>query len=145
MLRAIDVMMVLLGLAVGCGDAKDSADAEVELVPGGPTEGTTEAGLWRLSYATDPSPIPFNDPFEATWAVEALDGAPEAAGLLVEPWMPAHGHGGATNPTTTPVEGGFVTTDLQLHMPGEWELRLRVDGDGVDDVLVLPYTCCVAY
>lgn len=135
---------LLLG-ALACGGKGDSGAAQPEPTPGGPTAGLTEAGRWALSYTAEPSPIPFNAPFSLRWSVEARGDAPEATALWVEPWMPAHGHGGTTTPTSAPVEGGFLTTDLMLHMPGEWELQLRVEGDGADDFLVLPYTCCAAY
>jgi hypothetical protein len=142
-LRCAPSVLLLLPL-LACG-GKDTGAEEAALVPGGPRSGLTEAGRWSLRYTADPTPIPFNEPFSMSWTVEAQGEAPEATGLLVEPFMPAHGHGGATTPSTAAVEGGFLTTDLQLHMPGEWELRIRVDADGVDDVLVLPYTCCEGY
>jgi len=146
-MRAL-VTILAMGL-LGCGGPKDSGGA-VEDAVGGPTAAKTADGRWRVAYAADPDPIPFNAPFALDWTVEALDGSAPAEVLYVDLWMPAHQHGGALVPTTTPTGGDgaaarFRTTDLQLHMPGDWQIQVRVDGGGETDAIDLPYGCCEGY
>jgi hypothetical protein len=146
-MRAL-VTILAMGL-LGCGGPKDSGGA-VEDAVGGPTAAKTSDGRWRVAYAADPDPIPFNAPFALDWTVEALDGSAPAEVLYVDLWMPAHQHGGALVPTTTPTGGDgaaarFRTTDLQLHMPGDWQIQVRVDGGGETDAIDLPYGCCEGY
>jgi hypothetical protein len=146
-MRAL-VTILAMGL-LGCGGPKDSGGA-VEDAVGGPTAAKTADGRWRVTYAADPDPIPFNAPFALDWTVEALDGSAPAEVLYVDLWMPAHQHGGALVPTTTPTgaDGAaarFRTTDLQLHMPGDWQIQVRVDGGGETDAIDLPYGCCEGY
>jgi hypothetical protein len=137
-----------LGL-LGCGGPKDSGGAANEAV-GGPSAAQTADGRWRVAYSADPAPLPFNEPFTLDWAVEALDGSAPAEVLYVDLWMPEHQHGGATLPTTTATGAdgeamSFRTTDLQLHMPGDWQIQVRVDGGGETDAVDLPYRCCEGY
>ena len=141
-------VVVMFALA-GCGAKPDSGGDEARTW-GGPTAGTTDDGLWAVSYTSAPDPIPFNVPFAVIWELRALQGAPDPTEMWADLWMPEHQHGGATLPTTQPVgaQGDtvrFETTDLQLHMPGDWELQLRIDGGGQTDTLILPYTCCAGY
>lgn len=57
------------------------------------------------------------------------EGQPVDSGvtLVVEPWMPAHGHG-STNVTAQSrgADGLYDAPDVNLIMPGEWELRMLV-------------------
>ena len=58
--------------------------------------------------------------------------------LAVLPWMPSMGHGIDGNPRITVLgPGDFEVSDLDLFMPGAWELRLTLTGK-VDDKAVVP-------
>jgi hypothetical protein len=46
----------------------------------------------------------------------------------VTTWMPAMGHGSATEPTLRVEGSGYVLEQLVLVMPGRWELRCELDG-----------------
>lgn len=50
--------------------------------------------------------------------------------LVVEPWMPAHGHG-STNVTATArgSNGEWDAPDVNLIMPGAWEFRMLITED----------------
>lgn len=59
--------------------------------------------------------------YRLTWE----DGAP-ADGLVlsVVPWMPEMGHGASIKPSVEAGGSGrYVVSDVQLFMPGKWELR----------------------
>jgi len=66
----------------------------------------------------------------------AADGATRD-GLTVDlvPWMPAHGHGTSLVPTVN-VEGHgtYLITNVDLFMPGHWELRTTFSGPSIDHV-----------
>lgn len=52
-------------------------------------------------------------------------------------WMPAMGHGARTDPSVTPLgEGRYLLDDVELYMPGRWELRLDFSGS-IDDRAVV--------
>jgi hypothetical protein len=65
------------------------------------------------------------------------DGSP-AAGLEVDvvPWMPAMGHGASVKPSvhaeTQP--GTYTVTNVNLFMPGLWEIRTTIGGPASDHV-----------
>jgi len=63
-----------------------------------------------------------------------IDGA---TGAAVTPWMPLHGHG--TVPATfTAVDNGdgsWSTGDMDLFMPGLWELQVTISGSAEDTAL----------
>lgn len=142
--------LTILGLGLAaCGGKADSGGSGGVAV-GGPSSAETADGRWRVAYTSDPAPLPFNAPFSLAWSVEPLDGSAPAEALYVDLWMPEHQHGGATVPTTTLIRSdasavAFETTDLQLHMPGDWQIQVRVDGGGETDAVDLPYRCCEGY
>lgn len=125
--------MILLAWVFGCG--------------GG--EPTTERGLYRLEWTTEPAPIPTSELFVVR--VELKDpetGAPvEDATVRVDATMPAHGHGMATRPepdpgvctggTCTHPGGVYTIRGLKLHMPGEWQFRFEVEGPAGADALTV--------
>ena len=65
-----------------------------------------------------------------TLQVEETTGATiENLTVMVDPTMPAHGHGTTPLPTVTPIEGTrdqFDVRPLNLFMPGLWQIRVHV-------------------
>jgi hypothetical protein len=57
----------------------------------------------------------------------------------VTPWMPAMGHGSATEPVLARDGSAYVLEGLVLAMPGRWELRCDLVHDGGDDHAVLTF------
>ncbi len=55
-------------------------------------------------------------------------GAPQS-GLTLDttPWMPAMGHGASVTPSVSETSPGtYVVEDVDLFMPGTWELRTTI-------------------
>lgn len=51
----------------------------------------------------------------------------------VTPWMTAHGHGTSTTPEVKATGAGhYVATDVNLFMPGRWDLRITLAGETND-------------
>lgn len=67
---------------------------------------------------------------------DAASGAPlDGLTVDVQPWMTAMGHGSSVKPTVTGGGAGhYVATNVNLFMPGRWELRTTVTG-AVEDTL----------
>jgi hypothetical protein len=89
---------------------------------------STDAGQFRISVISEPSPIPINEPFELSIAVERTDGSP-AAGLTldVDGWMPNHGHGMLRRAAVEDLgDGQYRVRGMLMHMGGLWELRVAV-------------------
>jgi hypothetical protein len=60
------------------------------------------------------------------------DGASDVELLEASAFMPAHGHG-TTEPVVVDAGDGYRVEDLNLFMPGHWEITLEVRVGGADD------------
>ena len=67
---------------------------------------------------------------------KASDGSPvDGLTLQVTPWMPQMKHGASVAPTVTAEGSGvYQVNDLDLIMPGLWELKTAVSGPMTDTV-----------
>lgn len=104
----------------------------------GATQLTSANGSFTATFRPDPDP-----PVTGTNAldIELGDdhGEPVAgAALSVEPWMPAHGHGSSHAPVVEELGGGkYRASQIELSMPGAWELRIGVSaGESADSFLL---------
>lgn len=85
---------------------------------------STENGHYHVRWASQPHPIPINEPFEIVLDVLG----PEAdLTLEVDGWMPGHGHGMLRTPRVTPLgQGRYQVRGMLFHMEGAWELRVAL-------------------
>jgi hypothetical protein len=92
--------------------------------PAGKVSGESNAGTYRVTWQSDPDPVPLN----ATFALEvevadAAGGDVSALELAADAAMPDHGHGMNTKPRVTRLgPGRFKVEGMLFHMPGYWEL-----------------------
>ena len=138
-------LAMFLTFAFGCGETDDRLAA----FNGGPsqdgidvgkcipqeTQILTPAGL-RIEFEGRDGTIPLNQLFAL---VVTVTQTPEdlQLSILVDATMPAHGHGMNTIPTIESEEGTnqFVVSNMNLHMPGEWELSiLLMYGENAEQV-----------
>jgi hypothetical protein len=55
--------------------------------------------------------------------------------ITMTPWMPAMGHGSDATPQPTDLgQGRYVLKDVNLFMPGEWQLQTQFSGQVTDSV-----------
>lgn len=115
----------------GAGDAGPVAEAAAASV-------TSESGSYRVSVHSAPDAAPTRGVNTLRIVVtRTSDGAPaEGLDLEVVPWMPAMGHGASVRPSVSgdTQPGIFTVTNVNLFMPGLWELRTTIGGAASDHV-----------
>ena len=138
------ILVVALGVCVGaCGydsSRANTADAFVEdcnfdsraqTYTPGLTASSDDGVKVVLVSALPTRPVRF----ENTWQVQILDAQdqPMEASLVVEPFMPDHGHGTPQPPLPEAGTelGSYDMGPFDLWMPGIWELRMLVTRDEV--------------
>ena len=109
--------------------------------PGGPpkfgteafTTATGQSSALTVAVRTSPQPPP-RGTIAVEFTVTNTAGAPiDDLSLAVRPWMPAHGHGTSVVPTVTPEgQGKYLSTNVDLFMPGHWELQTSFSGPVTD-------------
>lgn len=96
----------------------------------------SDAGLFRVSYSSDSSPLPLNQIHSWTIHIETADGQPvEGAEILVDGGMPQHGHGLPTQPEVTEDlgNGDYRVEGMKFQMLGFWEVKFNINADGQSD------------
>jgi len=121
---------------VGCGGGDGGPAGPVEFPSEALVSLPSDAGHFVITVRTSPQP-----PVRGVDAVQlqiADDAGSPVDGLSIDmvPWMPAHGHGTSTKPQVEPQGGGvYQTTNVNLYMPGLWELRSTLQfAEGADTV-----------
>jgi len=119
-------------LLAGCGGESTSpGSSETTAFPDDPwTTQASDAGALTIEVRTSPKQPP-----ERGLTVVQLsitDGAGDPMDDLVVtavPWMPDMGHGASVKPTVTNAGGGKYEIDnVNMFMPGRWELRTEMTG-----------------
>jgi hypothetical protein len=130
--RALHSLLIAAG-SIACsgsggGQAPTTFSADAYLTA------MADSGALSIQVRTSPQP-----PQRGTIRVEltvanADDGTPrDGLTLGVVPWMPAHNHGTSVAPTVTAEgQGKYLVTDVDLFMPGHWELRTTFSGPVMD-------------
>ncbi|HEX4447849.1 MAG TPA: FixH family protein [Polyangiaceae bacterium] len=129
------IFVAVAGLGLACADCS-SGSAATATFPDAPFISTmTDSGNIRVELRTSPQP-PARGTIDAQLVVtNAADGTPrDDLALSILPWMPAMNHG-AIHPTITPQgDGKYLITELDLYMPGHWQLRTTISGPVTDSV-----------
>jgi hypothetical protein len=95
----------------------------------------TDSGALRVELRTSPQP-----PARGTLAAQLVvtrvaDGTTvDGLTLAIQPWMPAMNHGAITPTIEAQGDGKYLVTELDMFMPGHWELRTSVSGPATDHV-----------
>jgi hypothetical protein len=135
--RTVSILAALL--AAGCGPSgshpdggpPDSGsvtcqtDSRVTAYTAGMSAASPDRGLTATLVSSDPAP-PANT--NNTWLIKLTDssGNPvDGATVGVVPTMPYMGHGTPIHPVVTAQSGGqYQVADINLFMPGIWEVTL---------------------
>ena len=117
-----------LAIAAGAACGSDPAAVESTSFIGAPiAQITSSPGGWSVTLRASPTtPARGVDAFELE-VKDASGTAVDGLELAVVPWMSSHGHGASVVPEIKPIGGGvYVATDVELFMPGAWELRVTM-------------------
>jgi YtkA-like len=91
-------------------------------------------GALQIEVRTVPEQPPARGEASAEYRIRDASGrAVDDLELAVVAWMPAMGHGTSVKARITPLgEGRYVVSNLNLFMPGKWELRSNFSGPVTD-------------
>ena len=126
---------VAIALAIACGACSSGSTGQASFPADPFSTSTTDSGGLRVELRTSPQP-PARGTIEAQLVVTRVaDESPvDGLTLAIQPWMPAMNHG-AIAPTVVPQgDGKYLVTELDLFMPGHWQLRTAVSGPMTDHV-----------
>ena len=88
----------------------------------------SDSGKLHVDVRTSPSQPPTRGQQSVQLKITDENGSPRTGlALGTTPWMPAMGHGASVTPSvseTTP--GTYVIADVDMFMPGTWELRTTI-------------------
>jgi hypothetical protein len=117
--------------AAGCSSSAEGAGAVQSL------NLVSASGAYHVAVRTESGATPARG--ENVIELDVTDGTSGApvTGLTVTmvPWMPAMGHGASVTPAVADEGGGrYVATNVDLFMPGTWELRTTLTGATTDHV-----------
>ena len=136
LLRSLTVALGVGLLVVACGGGGSGDPGAVAAEPAATV--TSDSGSYRVSVHSAPDAQPTRGVNTLQMVVTRVgDGAP-AVGLElgVVPWMPAMGHGASVKPSVhaEAAPGVFTVTNVNLFMPGLWEIRTTIGGSASDHV-----------
>jgi len=99
---------------------------------------TSDAGTYRVSVRSAPDAVPSRGVNTLRLAVMRVSDGSAATGLELDvvPWMPAMGHGASVKPSVQPgpEPGIYTVSNVNLFMPGLWEIRTTIRGSISDHV-----------
>jgi hypothetical protein len=137
----------LLGIVVAVpstGPAPLALAASIDATPtpgptpiAGATSSWSDKRMYRVTYASSPTPVPLLAVHSWTVTIVDAEGHPvDDARLTVLGGMPAHAHGLPTIPAVTSLGAGRYRVDgLKFHMPGAWVVAFRIKAKaGIDSV-----------
>ncbi len=132
---------IAIALAMAAAGCSSSGPAEsTVLATSGPVTLTTQSGQLKVEIRTLPEPATRgNNQVELT-VTGAIDGQPrDGLTIACKPWMPAMGHGTSIVPSFAPeMMGKYMISDVDLFMPGLWQLRLTISGP-IEDYVAPEY------
>jgi hypothetical protein len=136
--RALSIAFVLT-LTAACGDHDKHHHSGVDSLAAIDESRVASSASYTVTITPSPDPIPFNDYFDLSTAVEDSAGAPVTdATVSVTAAMPSHGHGMTVTPTTTANnDGTYSTPGMLFHMSGLWVITVSVTQDGATETVDL--------
>lgn len=131
-MRAVRLQGAFVGLAFTVFAACGHSHGPGEIHRG--TSAISDDGHLEVSYTAEPSP-PARGENLLRLTIHDRDGRPFTGGrVVVEPFMPHHGHGSSQTPVTTETgEGGYRVENVVLDMPGEWYLVVHMEKGSLHD------------
>lgn len=121
------IALPFVTLIASCGDSSSTSIGTFSAEP--LVTVTSASGNLKVDLRTSPSQPPSRGQQSVQLVItDAATGAPKTGlDLVMTPWMPAMGHGASVTPSVTEKSPGtYVVDDVDLFMPGTWELRTTI-------------------
>ena len=122
---------IALAAAMGCSGSAPRESTDPPVFPADPlTSVTADDGATFVQVRTAPAQPPARGVVDVELTVHDRSGAPvRGLSLDVVPWMSSHGHGASETPTVIDEgDGKYWVRDVDLFMPGDWDLRVQIAG-----------------
>ena len=134
-------LVPLFALAICIAAAHAAEHPPTETPVPGATAGWTGKRLYRVAWASTPSPVPMLALHSWTITITDPAGAPvDDAQVTVLGGMPAHSHGLPTAPVVRGLGGGrYLVEGLKFHMPGAWVVAFRIKAAAGTDAVSVPF------
>ena len=151
--------MAAISASSGCSSPSDSPSTELDaavppasvcatdprVVPyGSGLEKASKDGSVKVRFV-DATPAPPSRGGN-TFTIELVDASNkpiDGATIATKPYMPDHAHGSSVVPDTKPLSGGqYVISNLELFMPGVWEITFTIQPAGGSEQTVV-FTLCI--
>lgn len=130
MTRGLTAAIVMFTLACGCSGS-DAAQPGADATFPDAALAVVTGDLGRLGFEvrTAPDQPPQRGTIAVDYRVSAAGAPVDGLSISVVPWMPAMGHGSSITPDVHAMGGGrYVITNVDLFMPGRWELKTTFSG-----------------
>lgn len=126
----------ILVFALGCSQAAKTGDMTFQSAPL-ETVTSTSGALTAALYAPASGSLRGAEQFKLH--IDDASGAPkDELSLSVVPWMPSHAHGTSVVPVVVSSgHGDYVLSDMNLFMPGRWQLLVSVTGAMTDSFTLI--------
>jgi len=122
------IVTLLSTLILSCGSSNKTTASDFPSAPLGNT--TSQSGLLLLVYRTAPDQPPTRGLSQVKINVTEVITGNTVDGLnwTIVPMMPSMGHGSPSVPAVTPLGlGAYVASNVDLFMPGGWDLDITID------------------
>lgn len=126
-MRALVLAAALFACSAPASDATNGAPY---------TTVDSDTGAYHLEVRTAPNQPPVHGVLTVNLTItDAKTTAPIlGAAITVTPWMASHAHGTSVAPTVTETgQGRYRADNVDLYMPGSWQLRITIGGAVVDN------------
>ena len=131
--------MGVVAVLAACGGCSSSGAADTGTIAESPAAiVTTDSGGYSVSVHSAPDAMPSRGVNTLRLDVKRISDGMPATGLELDvvPWMPAMGHGTSVKPSVEPgtAPGTYTVSNVNLFMPGLWEIRTTISGSTSDHV-----------
>jgi hypothetical protein len=130
---------ILLLCAGACACSSAAVPPSTDHFPTNPfVTALSGSGGLRVDARGSPQPLARGTNDLQLTVAEVSSGEPRSdLAIVVEPWMPAMNHGSSVAPTVVSRgDGTYLVTEVDLFMPGRWELRLSLSGSTQDHAVI---------
>jgi hypothetical protein len=118
--------LALLGLVVACSQGPTSNSGDLPLA-------TVTSDSGRLTAAVFSAPVVRGVNTLKLHITDGANRAQDGLAFSVTPWMVSHAHGASVIPIVTPMgSGDYVVSEVDLFMPGRWQIRVSVTAPMTD-------------